>query len=543
MKSFVNLFNLKLVFLQKPYSLTSYKAVRGLACDMQDGVIDSLDSMLNRGKLGLNKTCSKLIACDLSMNIHDDSIYLYELLSIAKIKKINTILVSNSKAYKYHKRLIEDLGIKIIRGVSFFQNRRHQRNDYYHDKFYFKSLSTRLLNNIRGALSLFVDICKISLTLLLDYQKKRFSVLATVMHDYSSFNDDLSSFKNLSIDKNSIAIINFGSKKNDIQENHTYGECFQDFYEVSQYLRRRQRIKILFNSIFKILKFNLIYFLFDHKLYVSKFLVRKEFLESFISIAEVKYIWSSIEGPNIDALSLSVIARERKLKFISTSFSMPYCYEGGPIRYYRPTDFLCWGPRHKKMIEKNKSFIERIHETGYPVLSNQKNLLSLEKESNWIYYVSNVVAEDLSVNKRIQNKLHKNLEKFLIKNKSWKIIIQSKNHNKTGRDFEFSNLKEISHQVVNFSSRGCFLPGKVSLCLCIGSSSLAFASFMSGTPLLSYDPDGYCDDIKSRGFKSFKDSSRLESNIFELSRQSTDQNKYLFNDSARKSIIRDLFNQ
>ena len=71
------------------------------------------------------------------------------------------------------------------------------------------------------------------------------------MHDYSSFNDDLSSFKNLSIDKNSIAIINFGSKKNDIQENHTYGECFQDFYEVSQYLRRRQRIKILFNSIFK----------------------------------------------------------------------------------------------------------------------------------------------------------------------------------------------------------------------------------------------------------------------------------------------------
>ena len=40
-----------------------------------------------------------------------------------------------------------------------------------------------------------------------------------------------------------------------------------------------------------------------------------------------------------------------------------------------------------------------------------KKLIKFRKRVNWIYYVSKE-GEDLSVNKRIQNKLHKNLEKF-----------------------------------------------------------------------------------------------------------------------------------
>lgn len=466
----------------------------------------------------------KIITRKLSYNIARKLFTVIDIMHLADRENISAILLHDSDSVRAIKLLYPQKNDALFTYPSFFVTGKSARRSRYLDEVYYSGFCSSLWKFIKTILSNLYFLAK-QLFLLFKrqqnfYDNKKIDLFSLIMNIQSEFFDDMPFAKQYIDSKKNLTICAVGKNEKELKEslNNFSSRCFTNIDLLAQLSIKQRFLIILRGLYFQVWQ---IYYLISgvninllsqfNRIYIHFLIYDSYFLEK-----KIKTLWTNIEGDNYYVQSAILAAKKHNIITAGLSWSMPVSRDLEHC-IFRNDLFFCWDDRQKKFMQQSGAYIQNYIEIGYPkYLHHHKENFSkrLIHDMSWIVFFDNFYDDDAPVSSAQSLQLMTALFNFLEDAQSINIglILKLKNDQKSFSDFDQS-LNNLSHQgrlIIN-TEKGNFDPEKKgTIALTCGSQSLAFASHQIGMRLISYDPDGYCDDIVAQDIKNFFQIKNLE---------------------------------
>jgi len=459
----------------------------------------------------------EIITRKLSYNISKKLFAVLDIIHLAERENISAILLHDSDSVRVIKILYPQKNIALFTYPSFLVTGKSARRSRYLDGVYYSGFCTSLWTFIKTILSNLYFLTKQFFVMCKNQQNfydiKQIDLFSLVMNMQSEFFDDMPFAKQYVDSKKNITICAIGKNEKKLKEslNNSSSRCLTNL-DLLEQLSIKQRFLIILRGLyFQVWQ---IYYLMSgvnisllsqfNRIYIHFLIYDTYFLEK-----KVKTLWTNIEGDNYFVQSAILAAKKHNIITAGFSWSMPVSRDLEHC-IFRNDLFFCWDDRQKKFMQQSGAYIQNYIEIGYPkYLHHHKEDFSkrLIHKKSWVIFFDNFYDDDAPVSAVQSLKLMKVLFDFLEDARSINIglILKLKNDQKPFSNFEKSinNLTDQGRLIIN-TEKGNFDPEeKGIIALTCGSQSLAFASHQIGMKLISFDPDGYCDDIITQDTKNF----------------------------------------